>query len=46
MKRPNSAVYLSIPYNFSSKEEALEAKKKLKETLNETAPEDFFSNRS
>ena len=23
MKRPNSAVYLSIPYNFSTKEEAL-----------------------
>lgn len=34
MKRPNSAVYLSIPYSFSTKEEALEAKRKLKKTLN------------
>lgn len=46
MKRPRSAVYMSIPYNFSTKEEALEAKKKLKETLNETAPEDFFTTTS
>lgn len=28
--RPKSALYLSFPYNFSSKEEALEAKKKFK----------------
>lgn len=34
--RPRSALFLSFPYNFTTKEEAIEAKKKFRETLHDS----------
>lgn len=42
MKRPKSAVIMSMPYNFSSKEDAIAAKRKAIDLFNEST-DDFLA---
>ena len=45
MKRPKSAVIMSMPYSYSSKEEAIAAKKKAFDLFNDST-QDFTTKRS
>lgn len=46
MKRPKSAIIMSIPYNFISKEEAIAAKRKAIDLFNESTEDYITTKRS
>ena len=46
MKRPKSAIIMSIPYNFQSKEDAIAAKRKALDLFNQSTQDYITTKRS